>query len=374
MLNTFARIAVWTLALLAGGLGAAHSFELVDVAGRTVNLDKPAQTVVLGDGRALSAMAILDPENPVSRVKAMLSDLEQTDPELLAYMTKRHPETADIPMVTGVETGASAEGVIALAPDAAILSLSGHGPSVEDEEFVAQLEAAGIPVVFIDFRMNPMENTVASLELMGKVIGRDAQAEEFAEFYNGRKALIESRLAGFTGERPTVFLQAHIGRFECCVGMANGMLGPFVEAAGGRNISAEAVPGPVGRHTQEFLLAGNPDVWIGTASGTPEDYAAGKPYAVLGMHVDEKLARDSAKAGLDSAGLEVLDAVKNHRAYTIWHGFYNSPFNIYVLEVFAKWFHPELFEDLDPEATFREVHEKFLPLDRPGLYSLKVFE
>lgn len=374
MYKTSMKFAFAALMVLFGGLQAALAFEVTDIAGRTVTLDKPAKTVVLGDGRVLSALAILNSDNPVAGIQAILSDLHQTDPVLLKYLEDRFPETADIPMLIGVETGASAEAVIARGADVAILSMSGHGPSVDDVEFVEQLQAAGIPVVFIDFRLHPFTNTVASLELMGKVLGREQQAEDFAEFYNSRKKLIESRLADYDGPRPTVFLQAHIGRFECCLGMAHGMLGPFVEDAGGRNISSEAVPGAVGRHTKEFLLAANPDIWIGTASGNPEDFEAGKPYAVLGMNVDEKLAEASAKRALESEGLDVLDAVHNGHAYTIWHGFYNSPFNIYVLEVFAKWFHPELFKDLDPEATFRKIHEEFLPLERPGIYSWNVAE
>ncbi|MBD8893892.1 ABC transporter substrate-binding protein [Roseibium litorale] len=360
-------------ALLALGQ-VAFAIELTDVAGRKIELDKPAQTVVLGDGRVVTALALLDRDNPVARVEAILSDLQQNDPVLLSYLKEHYPKTAAIPMIKGVETGASAEAVIALKPDAAILSLSGHGPSITDTEFVEHLEAAGIKVFFIDFRQDPLNNTTASIELMGKVIGREQEAEEFSRFYNERKDRIVNRLAGYTGERPTVFLQAHIGRFECCVAMAHGMLGPFVEVAGGRNVSSEAVSSPVGRHMLEFLIGANPDIWIGTASGTQQEYEAGHPFAVLGMHVDEDLARRSARTAIDSAGIGILDAVRNGRAYTIWHGFYNSPFNIYALEVFAKWFHPDLFADIDPEATFAEVHRRFLPMDTKGLYSVRVAE
>lgn len=352
----------------------ATAANLQDVAGRQVSLTAPAGTVVLGDGRALAAMAMLDRDNPVERVEAILSNLEQTDPVLLDHMKARYPKMAAIPMVTGSESGASAEAVIALAPDAAILSMSGHGPSIENTEFVEQLEAAGITVVFIDFRLDPLKNTVASIDLLGKLLGREREAAEFVSFYEARKQRITSRLAGYEGKRPTVFLQAHVGRFECCVGMANGMLGPFVEVAGGRNISAEAVPGAVGRHTLEFLLTANPQVWIGTASGTPGEFSKGKPYAVLGMDVEREVALRSATAAVETDGLGSLDAVREGRAYTIWHGFYNSPFNIYVLEAFAKWFHPELFSDVDPEETFAEVRRRFLPVEEPGLYSVRLGE
>jgi iron complex transport system substrate-binding protein len=33
----------------------------------------------------------------------------------------------------------------------------------------------------------------------------------------------------------------------------------------------------------------------------------------------------------------------------------------------AKWLHPDLFADLDPDATFAEYHRRFLPIDyKPG--------
>ncbi|ADZ70589.1 ABC transporter substrate-binding protein [Polymorphum gilvum] len=350
------------------------ALEVTDVAGRTVTLDGPSETIVLGDGRVLTALALLDRDNPVARVKYILSDLGRTDPDMLSHLKARFPETADIPMVVGTETGASAEAIIALGPDVAILSMSGHGPSVEDKEFVSQLEAAGIPVVFIDFRMDPLNNTTASIRLMGEVLGRSAEADEYIRFYDARKALIEERVAGMDARRPTVFLQAHVGRMPCCVGMASGMLGPFVGVAGGENISARVAPGPVGRHTLEFLLTENPDVWIGTASGSVAELDGGMPVMVLGLGVDEALARKAARAAVPAAGIESLSAVTTGRAHAIWHGFYNSPFNIYALESFAKWIHPDLFADLDPEATMQEIHRRFFPLESPGLYAVSVDE
>ena len=33
-----------------------------------------------------------------------------------------------------------------------------------------------------------------------------------------------------------------------------------------------------------------------------------------------------------------------------------------AIQQLAKWFHPDLFADLDPDAAFRELHERFLPV------------
>ena len=40
-----------------------------------------------------------------------------------------------------------------------------------------------------------------------------------------------------------------------------------------------------------------------------------------------------------------------------------------ALQQLAKCFHPDLFPDLAPEAPFRELHERFLPIaPQPGYF------
>ncbi len=35
----------------------------------------------------------------------------------------------------------------------------------------------------------------------------------------------------------------------------------------------------------------------------------------------------------------------------------------------AKWLHPDLFRDMDPDATLRSLHERFLPIPyQPGYW------
>ena len=64
-----------------------------------------------------------------------------------------------------------------------------------------------------------------------------------------------------------------------------------------------------------------------------------------------------------------IDATKNGNIHVVWHQFYNSPYQFVVIEQMAKWFHPDLFADIDPEATFKELHDRFLPLDyKPGYF------
>jgi iron complex transport system substrate-binding protein len=39
-----------------------------------------------------------------------------------------------------------------------------------------------------------------------------------------------------------------------------------------------------------------------------------------------------------------------------------------ALQVFSKWLYPEEFAELDPEATFKEFHDRFLPIDYSGTF------
>ncbi len=59
--------------------------------------------------------------------------------------------------------------------------------------------------------------------------------------------------------------------------------------------------------------------------------------------------------------------------HAIWHQFYASPNQFVAIAEMAKWFHPELFADVDADATFKEFYDKFLPIEyEPGAWlSLK---
>ncbi|MRX52141.1 hypothetical protein GI374_17360 [Paracoccus sp. S-4012] len=63
-----------------------------------------------------------------------------------------------------------------------------------------------------------------------------------------------------------------------------------------------------------------------------------------------------------------MAAVRNGDFHSIYHQFYTSPYHFVAMQAFANWIHPDLFADLDPEATMRELHERFLPTDYSGVF------
>lgn len=352
----------------------ARAVELTDVAGRTVTLDLPVERFVLSEGRYLPLLAMLRPENPVAGLVGLMTPLSHTYPNLEKQLLAGFPQAADIAFFgsRGADS-VSLEKMIELDPQVAIFGLDDHGPGARNEAVLRHLEAAGITVVFVDFRIDPLHHTVPSVELLGQVLGAGERAAEFVAFHTERVEAVRSAVADVV-ERPRVFLQAHPGRFECCWGMAEGMLGPFIGVAGGENIADAVAPGPTAQHSLEFLIAEDPDVWIGSASGMAADHAAGRDPVALGPGLTEADATESITRYLSQSGFNALSAVRNRRAHAVWHTFYNSPFNVVVLEAFAKWIHPDRFADTDPNRTLAEIFDRFLPFTLDGTYFSTVGE
>ncbi|MGA1834290.1 hypothetical protein [Rhizobium wenxiniae] len=71
---------------------------------------------------------------------------------------------------------------------------------------------------------------------------------------------------------------------------------------------------------------------------------------------------------MQRTGFPELEAVKDNHVMAVYHQFYQSPYHFVAVQALAKWLHPERFKDLDPQATFKELHEKFLPFDVSGVF------
>lgn len=357
----------WLAALLLLAAFSARAETVVDLAGRSVTLPPQAQRIVLGEGRVIAALAILE-RDPTRRVVGMMGEFERYDPAGYAQYKAALPAIERIARVgRGTGESFSIEAALALAPDLAIFGLEGHGPTPKDQELIARLEKAGVSVLFVDFRKEPLRNTPRSITLLGAALNKQAEAAAFSAFYQAELQRVAERLPK-GGDAPTVFIENRVGlSAECCATMANGMMGRFVDVAGGRNIASSLIPGSFGTLSLEYLLRNPPDIYIGTAIGNA---GGNEPPGriVLGAGATPDAARASLQRALQRTGIADLAAVREGRAYAIWHHFYNSPFNVAAVQAIAKWLHPQRFADLDPEATLRTAYARFQPVPLNGTY------
>lgn len=345
--------------------------KITDILGRKVSVANTINGIILGESRFIPALGIVVEDAAISRIKGMQADLKQYDPATWAVYAQRFPAIEKIPLVgRGEASSFSVEKTISLMPDVAIFGISGHGPSPHEKEMLNQLEAAGIPVVFIDFREAPLEHTQKSVRILGQLFGNEKAAEAFSERYEKTLNLVRERVKIIpTEKRPSVFLHSKVGLFpECCETMGATMLGTLLTTAGGRHIGAELIPGNVGNVNIEHLLTHQPDKYLATAIGSAKQNGAASPFVMLGPDVSENQARDSLKRAANSMAVRNLSAVQEGNMFGVWHHFYNSPFNVTALAALAEWLHPDIFNDLDAQALLKDFYRDFQPVPFQGVY------
>ena len=368
--NTLACALVALLPLASAQAQTGATVQITDLANRTVRIPAKVERVLLGEGRLLPALAVFDRDNPAKRLVGMMGEFEKLDEPGYAQWKTQFPQIDKVPRVGRTNSGSfSDEQAIALRPQVAIFGMSGgHGPSERDRETLARLEAAGVAIVFIDFRHDPLKNTMRSMEVLGEVLGQRKEADAFNTYWKQQLDLVTQRLAAKKPTAPTVFLENRVGLTEGCCDTMVGLVGVLLDAAGGKNVARGLVPGEFGTLNPEFLIAKQPRFYIGTGIGSMATAEKTPMRIVLGAGATPEAAKASLARATQRRGINQLQAVKEGRAFGIWHHFYNSPFNVAAVQAFAKWLHPELFTDLDPHATLQTFYTRFQPIPLNGVY------
>lgn len=340
---------------------------VADIAGREVRINAPVKRILLGEGRQLYLIASLEEGDPLARIVAWRNDLIESDPATYGQYLKAFPKLADIPSFRGQENSLiDIESSIVQKPDVVLLNLEAMRAN-EDAEYVEKLAQLGIPVLYIDFRHYPLQNTEKTIRLLGRIMGREARAEEIIAFRHAAMARVTDVLARAKPSRPKVFIE-RIGGYsdDCCLSFGAENFGKYVELAGGHNIGSDFIPTTFGQLNPEQVLASNPEHVVVTSADW-QAYVPGGHWIPLGPGADPDAARKKLEWFTTRPAYTGIAAQKTRNFHAIWHQFYNSPYEFIAVQQLAKWFHPDLFADLDPDATFAEYHRRFLPIPyRPG--------
>ncbi len=367
-----AFVVISTMAMAVFTSAFAKNITLVDVAGRTVTLKQSPERVILGEGRMVYSIAPLFGKNGnmFKYIVGTKNDLRLYDPDAYRKYMQKFPKLGKIPEFGSPYKGDfDLEKAIALNTDLVIMNL-GNLFKAQESGALDKLAKAGIPVVFIDFRQAPIQNTIPSLLTLGKIFDKQDNALKLIDFYVQQMQKVYAVVANKKeSERPLVFIESAAasgwGKDNELSTFGDNNMGRFVTIAGGNNLGQKLFKGFSGRISVEYLFKENPDVIIGTGANWSEAKPATKA-VLLGYEAD---ASDVQKRITDLAnrkGWETLDAVKNKRFYSVYHQFYNSPYNFIAVQHFAKAFYPKDFADLDPNATFKEFHDTFLPVEYSG--------
>lgn len=351
------------MGLLVSTAAAATTYPLTvtDMDGHTQTIKQEPQHIILQDGRDVLTLALLDRDNPFQRVVAWNNLPKKQDTQTWEMLKNRWPQASRIVDMGFSDQGqVNLESVLAQKPDLMIAQLRAK-PALQQSGVLNTLSSLHIPVVFLDYELNPAKNTASSVTLLGKVLNRESEAKAYTDFYQQQFARITQTVATVS-HKPTVFIEPIAGNSDnCCFTHSHNGWGGLVEAVGGKNIGSALLPGSSGFVALEKIIAMKPDVYIMTGSKRPNGNVL--PF---GYNVGPESVKPVFRTLLQRTGLAQIEPVKAGRAYGVYHHFYNHPYNIIGMEILAKDLYPQQFADLKPIADFHTIIKKFTKLpDQP---------
>ncbi|MBS8260174.1 ABC transporter substrate-binding protein [Roseibium polysiphoniae] len=349
----------------------AEALTFTDIAGREVTLQEMPDKIILGEGRMMYGITPLIEGNPFEKIVGWNNDLILYDPDGFRQFESVYPDdTARLINFGNPYAGDfSIEAVLESEADLVLLE-SGSLFKAEETGLMEKLGAAGVQVAFVDFRRNATENVVPSLLMLGRIFGEEKRAAEFIDFYISQMRKVTNIIDTIPAEeRPLVVIENAAGWQVdfCCWSFGPYNYGRFVELAGGTNYASSLANAYSVTLSLEGIIEANPAHIVATGANWSESRPE-VTSVLLGYDAETEpnVARIDALAS--RAGFADLEAVKAGNYHAIFHQFYNSPYHFVAIQQLAKWFHPDDFEDLDPWATFVELHERFLPFDAKGTF------
>ena len=363
MFNTLTRgIAAAALAVSFSMPSWAENITLTDTMGRIVEVPKDPQRILLGfyfeDFMAVAGSEAYD------RVVAISKDTwegwRNLQWQTYAAVIPRLEQLAD---VGEIDAGTfSLEAAIAARPDVAVLAAWQYETLGDVAD---RMEAAGIPVVVLDYNAQTVEMHVKSTQILGQLMGAEERAQTLADEYVAAIADVKTRLAKRPeGTAPKVYVElARKGKDTVDNSYSGTQWGSVIDQLNATNIANGQIS-KWGKLSPEYVLAQNPQVIMLAGSGW-----AGRDQAVImGPGVDNALTHERMAAYLGRPGWDGLDAVKDGKIIGIYHGGNRTLYDYAFLQFLAKVMYPEQFADMDPQAALERFFATYMPVEFKGTY------
>lgn len=344
--------------LIIGTYTSKAEISVTDITGREVTIAALPKRILLTESWYYPALAILD-----KQAAARIIGIGGNPGDIL-------PETAqdlsDKPRLGSVWARTfSIEKALELKPDLVIADARFGGLP---PEIMAAFAKTEVPVIYVDFNTNPVENTVASITITGRAIDAEEKVAEFIAFLRQHVERITERLKTHGLTRPKLLIMAYGPGVSCCLASPDRGVTTYFGGMGMTNIASNAEKSsstPATQLSLEYIIESDPEIFIANVGRQGTDSLFGKPRSVAQAVANlEKLRQEP--------GLRDVSAVRNGRVHATDLSLLVSPLNFIGFEALAKWVHPELFADIDPQTTLDEVNKRFLktPLKGPFWASL----
>ena len=311
-------------------MGCAENVTVIDSTGCAVTVNAPVHKVVsLGTGVAGYIYALDQGECLIGRDSYSYYPSELTNVQIAG----KNSYSPDLELI------------VKLQPDLVIADTM-----ISDED-KKELEDAGIPVL-LEWISDPSKD-VKVMEDIGLLLGKEDRAKEIIDVITEYRNIIKERTADLKDdEKPKVFLEwAGKPYYTVCNGT---QMDTIIGLAGGINIAKNYGNGSHSYPTvsPEWVVTIDPDVIIQTKSRDST--------------FTEAELKEFQHAILARSELSDVSAVRDGRVYVVSGELMYSIRSIVSELYIARWLHPDLFKDIDPQAVHEEIVKDFYGIDLDG--------
>lgn len=320
--------------------GALAQREIMDGAGRKVLLPDQVDRLICSGPGCLRLITYFQAQDRVVGVDDIEGRKKKFDarPYALAW-----PGYADLPVFGGFRGQDDPEKILGLSPGPQVIfktyAGTGHDP-------VALQAKTGIPVFTLEYGdLGPgRERFYHTLNLMGKVLGKEERAAELISFFNTQIQALAQRTSGIQ-EKKTCYVGGIAYKGPHGIRSTEPTYPPF-EFIHAANVAALPTIGEKPpRHTtfsRETLLAADPDVIFLDLSTLQMGDDQG------GLH---QLRTDPV--------MQSLTAVKRGQVYGVLpYNWYTQNFGSILADAWyaGKVLYPERFQDISPKEKADEIY------------------
>jgi iron complex transport system substrate-binding protein len=345
-------LAVIGSALASDSSGADYPKTIVDSAGREVTISNPVQRIIvnnmdvaeaiilLGEGDKIVAVSDAVKQKasyyfPILKDKPSIGTFNKLDYEMIGAIAKGNKDTVD--------------------PDIIFIGYSYPGKAYGiDAHAKALAPFTNLTCVGLDF-FYP-ENMTVEMEKLGNILNKQAEAQEYIDWYNEKVSDIAEAVKGTS--MPKLYVEwSSKGNDLSGMGPTSGA-GQMVKSVNAYNIFAgitEAYP----KIDWEYIISKKPDIIIKRQAGSSSAEALGWEAAPSQDGVTLEKTVNEIK---DRAAASTVPAVKDDKVYVFYWDFMAGPDQIVGLTYLAKVVHPEA--NLDPDSIYGE-YLKRLGLEYP---------
>ncbi len=326
---------------------------IIDSYDNQVIIEKPINRIVVNEmGGAFAALRAID-----------ASDFIVAGNSYVKMNEVFFPEFSELPIISDETQAVNNELIIQLDPDL-IISKPSFAAQIGD------VVKAEIPILQLSF------NSVEAYKKLGVLLDKEESSNEFIAWIESYTDIVDERISKLNEEDYTPVFAYYGGEYGMSdpppygtFGKDNSLRNDLITRAGGKSISSE-LEGDWISVDPEWIIKQNPQLIL------RECYVY-KSNPELGYAINDSA---NAQILMDSilnhqVAFKNSSAVKNNNVHLIYGDLIEDSWFIALIYM-AKWFHPDLFEDLNPEKMHQEYLTRFqklnFDLEKQGVFSYSI--